>query len=236
MADGSSHFHGPAAGASTATAPALEELFKRIAAVDQQLQYIERREQEGWRVASEQIGSITENSRNATTAVANLELKLARDVQFYEEQLSKDIQVETQHRQEAEARLKQQITEESSGVRSAIATAEQNRFAELDLKVNDLTTNLAQLCNVVEERLTQLTDQLSNTLHTTRDEAQRVEDMMLKQKEEREKAEINLLAVLEETCVSLHQQIVAERNERIDSQKRMEKLLLEMSGRQWVRA
>jgi hypothetical protein len=214
---------------------ALEELYKRVQEVDLKLQYMERREQEGWRVASQQISTIAENSRATGTTVANLELKLSKDVQFIEEQLARDVQGEAASRIETETRLKRIIADEAQTVRSAIAAAERDRFSELDAKVTDITSQLNDLCSSFETRLADMTTQLSRTLDATRKEATTVEEMLLRHKAERERAEMNLLAVVEETCVQLHQQIVQERHERVESQKRLEKILLEMSGRQWVR-
>ena len=214
---------------------ALEELYRRVQEVDQKLQYMERREQEGWRVASQQITTIAENSRHTGTTVANLELKLSKDVQFIEEQLARDVQTEASARSDAETRLKRMIGDEASSVRSAIAAAERDRFADLDSRVSDITRQLNDLCGTFEKRLGEMTGQLSKTLDATRKEATTVEEMLLRHKAEREKAEMNLLAVVEETCVQLHQQIVQERQDRAESQKRLEKILLDMSGRQWVR-
>lgn len=214
---------------------ALEELYRRIHEVDQKLQYIERREQEGWRVASQQITTIADNSRTTATTVANLELKISKDIQFIEEQLAKDVQTEAQQRAESESRLRRLITDEAAAVRSTIAATERDRFADLDRRLEGVTATLNTMCNQFEDRLTELTSQLSKTLDATRREATTIEEMIIRNKSEREKAEMNLLAVVEETCVQLHQQIVAERQERAESQKRLEKMLLDMSGRQWVR-
>lgn len=215
---------------------ALEEIYKRIQEVDQKLQYIERREQEGWRVASQQITTIADNSRNTGAVVANLELKASRDVQFIEEQLQKDVQMEAQQRQDGEARLKRLIGDEATAIRSAIATAERDRFTDLDRKVDGVTQQMNDMCEGFDKRLGELTKQMTEVLNATKSEAQKVEDMLLRNKAEREKAELNLLAVVEETCVKLHEQIVQERHERAESHKRLEKVLLDMSGRQWVRA
>ena len=214
---------------------ALEELYKRVQDVDQKLQYMERREQEGWRVASQQITTIADNSRSTATSVANLELKISKDIQFIEEQLARDVQSEASQRAEGEGRLKRLIGDEATALRSAIAAAERDRFTELDTRVNEITIQLNELCTTFETRLVDMTGQLSKTLDATRREATTVEEMLLRHKAERETAEMNLLAVVEETCVQLHQQIVQERRDRVESQKRLEKILLDMSGRQWVR-
>lgn len=213
-----------------------DDLFKRIHELDQRLQYIERREQEGWRVASQQISQISENSRSSTAVIANLELKLSRDIQFIEDTVAKEIQTESQRRSDTENRLRQSISDEAGAIRSAVITAEQSRFQDLDRRVNDLTTGLSELCSVFEERLDQLTGSVKQSLDVTRNEAARVEELLIAHKQQKEQEEVKLLTMLEEACVQLHQQIVQERNERQESHRRLERMLLEIGGRQWVRA
>ena len=214
---------------------AHEELFRRLHEIEQKVQYIERREEEGWRLAKQQIGQITDSSRSSTTVVGNLELKLSKDIQFIEESVSKDIQMEVQRRAEGEQRMRQMIQEEAALVKTTIAQQEKARTNDIDTKLSEMTSTVAQLCTTMEERLAKLTLELVNNSEDSRKEVARVEDKLAQQKAAREAAEMNLLQILEETCVQLHQQIVAERNERVESHKRLERLLLEVSRRQWVR-
>ncbi len=212
-----------------------EELYRRLHDIEQKMQYIERREQEGWRLAQQQIASIADSTRSATIIVGNLELKLSKDVNFIEESVAKEIAQEVQRRAEGEQRLRQQITEEANLVKITVEQQERQRNAEVEAKITALTASVSRLVSDMEQKIGSATAELIRAADTAKRDATRVEDMLASHKATREAAELNVLQVLEETCVQLHQQIVAERNERLESHKRLERLLLEVSRRQWVR-
>jgi hypothetical protein len=212
-----------------------DELFKKIHEIDQRLQYMERREAESLRHSQQTVQNISEQARTASTSIANLEIKLSKDIQFLEETLTREIQVEAQRRSESESRLRQQLLDEAVVVRSSLEKNERNRSGEVEQALQRLTSELSSLCSRFEQSMQNLDFRLNDAVSSAIHQATEAERKLQQHKATRETAEMHLLQILEETCVELHNEIIQERQERIESNKRLERLLLEMSSRQWVR-
>ena len=212
-----------------------DELFKKIHELDQRLQYMERREAESLRHSQQTVQTVSEQARMASTSIANLEIKMSKDLQFLEDALTREIQVEAQRRVESEARLRQQLLDEATVVRSSLEKNERGRNSEVEQTLQRLTGELNALCTRFEDSINALDGRLNDAVANAQMQAKDAERKLQQHKVTREAAEMNLLQVLEETCVELHNEIIQERQERIDSNKRLERLLLEVSSRQWVR-
>ena len=102
----------------------IDEVSKRIQSLDHKMLYVERRDQEGWRVAAQQLNDLTEQSQSGTSSIANLEIRLSRELQRLEETIGKELDVEVQRRTDAEKRSKDAISSAASEVREAIAQLE----------------------------------------------------------------------------------------------------------------
>lgn len=214
---------------------AVDELFKKIHELDQRLQYMERRESESLRHSQHTIQTVSEQARTSTTSIANLEIKLSKDLQFMEDALTREIQTEAQNRADSEARLRQLLVDEATVIRSSLETNERGRNSEIEVTIHRLTSELNLLCTRFEESVGILESRLNDAVLSAQVQAKEAERKLQQHKAVREASEMHLLQVLEETCVELHNEIVQERQERSESHKRLERLLLDVSSRQWVR-
>ena len=212
-----------------------EEIFRRLHEVEKRLTYIESREEDGWKAASDQVDAAMEASRSGTNAIANLELKLAKDIEAIERTLATDLQAEVQQRNQSEAILRQLVSDEAQSAKNTMEQLSRTREQELELQVKELTQKLSDLCGNVEERFKELRQEVVSSVGAVSQEAARVEELLRDHQRIREESQMNLLQLLEDMCVRLHEQLVEEKKERVESQKRLEKLLLEYSSRQWVR-
>ena len=214
----------------------FDENAKRIQSLEQKVLYVEKREQEGWRVAAQQLNDLTEQSQSGTSSIANLEMRLSRELQRLEDTIGKELQTEVQRRNDAEKRSKDAISQAAAEVRDAIAQLEGNRFSVIDKKIDDMATTVSELCAVFDRRLSELSQQVAHMSKAAASEVVRIEEIMEKRKVEHEANEVRVLQLLEETCTGLHQQLQEERRLREESHMRLEKLLVESAQKPWVRA
>lgn len=226
--------HAP--GDARANLLSLEAMAKRVQALDQKVLYVERREQEGWRVAAQQLNDLTEQSQGGTAAIANLEMRLSREVQRLEETVGRELAVEMQRRAEADTRAREAITHAATEVREAIAALEGNRFAVLDRKIDDMASTVSEMCGVFDKRLGELSSQVAHMSKAAATEVVRIEELIAARRKEHEANEVRVLLLLEETCTGLHEQLREERRLRDESHMRLEKLLVESAQKLWVRA
>jgi hypothetical protein len=211
-------------------------LFRRVHEVDQKLLYVERREAESTRTVSQQIAELTERCRNVDTVIANLELKLARDIEFVEEAVTREVQSEASRHNETDSVLRSLVEEEGTSLRGALQQAYQSRTADVEHRLRTLSEEFSQLCLDVDQHIQRSKEGWETAISKCQQEALRAEDALRAYKLRREEAEMTLLKLLEDTCTQLHQEIVAEREERTQGFKRLERLLLETTGsRSWVR-
>src|SRR3989338_5076392 len=131
----------------------FDENAKRIQSLEQKVLYVEKREQEGWRVAAQQLNDLTEQSQGGTSSIANLEIRLSRELQRLEDTIGKELDVEVQRRTVAEKRSKDAISHAAAEVREAIAQLESNRFSVIDKKIDDMATTVSELCSVFDSRI-----------------------------------------------------------------------------------
>lgn len=222
--------------ANRSTVHNLDAISRRIQALDQKMLYVERREQEGWKVAAQQLNDLTEQGQSGVAAIANLEMRLSRELQRMEEAIGKELQVEMQRRAEGETRAKESIAHAAAEVREAISALEGNRFAPLDKKIDDMATTVSELCGVFDRRLSELSQQVAHMSHAAATEVVRIEELVAHRKREHEANEVRVLQLLEDTCTGLHQQLMEERRLRGEAEMRLEKLLIESAQKPWVRA
>lgn len=216
-------------------ATAQEEIYRKIHELESRLAYMERREQEGWQAVSAQVASILEASRSSTAIVGNLEIRMSKDVAFVEETTAKDLALEVQRRTESEQRLRQAIADEATHVRSTLEAAERQRTSDVDARLAALAAQASGLCKTLEERVRDMSSALSASVAAAEREATKVEERLAAHRSTRETAEMNVLQVLEETCVQLHRELMEERALRVESHKRLERLLLETGRKQWTK-
>jgi len=213
----------------------LDEVNKRIQSLDQKVLYVEKREQEGWRVAAQQLNDLTEQSQSGTASIANLEVRLSRELHRLEESIGKELNAELQRRTDAEKRSKDAIATAAAEVRESIAQLEGNRFSVIDKKIDDMATTVSELCSVFDQRLGELSEQVAHMSKAAATEVVRIEEMMEAKKREQEANEVRVLQLLEETCTGLHEQLQEERRLREESHMRLEKILVESAQKPWVR-
>ncbi|CUG07459.1 Hypothetical protein, putative [Bodo saltans] len=212
-----------------------DELFRRIHELDQKLQYIERRAQDSTRHTSTQLSSIEGAAHNCASTVANVELKAAKDIERLEGDLQEMIQRESQARVDSESRLKKILADEVAAVRSSFLTQEHQRATQAQAWLHQSTELADTLRSKMDATFDHVQHQVDEVASVITDEARRVETVLSRHQSAREEAEMQLLRVLEDSCVQLHQEIVQERLERVESHKRLERLLLETVNKTWTR-
>jgi hypothetical protein len=221
-----------ASGIAAGNAAAAEELARRVHELDQKLLYIERREQEAWALAGQQLTQLAEQSQAGAGAIAAGEVKLSKDLQRLEDVITKEMAVESQRRSETEATIRGLIETATAEVRNAIGQVEHTRFTALDRRMEEVARASSDLATGIERRLAAVSGETQEAAARALDEAQRIEGLLVQRRREQEEADVKLLNLLEETCVSLHQQLATERAEREESHRRLEKLLVDVAQRQ----
>lgn len=205
----------------------VESLMQRIQDLDAKLLYLERREAESASRSHAWMQKVESDSQNCGAMVANLELRWARDMERAEVILSEHVQREQRSRAEAERAIRQLIVDESAAVRRLTSSQEQMRVAEAQKWVSDASEQLDVLRRSTEQQLERMKATWGGSLNSMSKDMSTLENTITGYQQRREASEVQLLKLFEETCLQLHQEIVQERTERMESHRRLERLLVE---------
>ena len=208
-----------------------KELARRLALLDQQLQYFERREGEAWRQNTLCTDRIHNKCTQATATLSNLEQKLSSSLSECIKRLEQDGEAVRREVDAAERRLRQMADEAVTRGADSAMQCDSERYAALSRRMELVAEGLQRTERHFEARVTGTSNDLERRLRHIQSEVDAVAENATKAETSRQGASVKLLQLLEESCTAVCAELQGERAERQAMMARLERRLEEAMHR-----
>lgn len=222
----------------------VEDLFKRLHELDQRLSYMEKRDADAHTQHQHIMQQIESQCRSTTSIVANFEDRLSSDLQRLEEARQEDMAHEAKHRTTLEQRFQSQLQAELERVKILLrgvtggAVEEGPKLAAAGVGGGTLPTlpsmseqerYMERYSKDLQSRVDLIAHQVEDACQLLQHQAAKAEGALQAAEGHREKAEMEVLSLVEELCDRLTEELKEERRERVESHRRLERILLQVS-------
>merc|ERR1711865_375767 len=208
-----------------------ENILSKLRTLDERVQNNQISERNKFNVIRNQIVKLQEGMNNERMAREMLEERKAKEFKLIENSILLDLNVEKQHRKDAEQLLIKNIDEKCFGLRLALAKEKKKREDSEEFHgklVSKKMSTIHQALNAdVMERTSEgecLNKRLSHGVARLRQE-------LTLERKVREEAEHTMLRMLEEMCGKIQDDVRLERDDRQGTEDMLLKLLEETCNR-----